>query len=167
MRKELAILKNAREADMATMMSKEKAGNPGKTHPNQKPDERTDNPSASTDRKSIKKGNTNTIETVDEKISEPSTRDSSSKSSMKENIDLQKENKELKERICIFDRVIEEMLDHQQKRNEEENPWESKKKAALKRLPDYQPTFTSQQPTALNIYQIWRQTLLLKQISSH
>ena len=55
LRKELAILKNAGEADMATMMSKEKAGNPGKTHPNQKPDERTENPSASTDRKSIKK----------------------------------------------------------------------------------------------------------------
>ena len=63
---------------------------------------------------------------------------------MKENIDLQKENKEWKERICIFDRVIEEILDHQQKRNEEENPWESRKKATLKRrLPDYQPTFTS------------------------
>ena len=41
---------------------------------------------------------------------------------MKENIDLQKENKELKERICILDRVIEEILDHQQKRSEEENP---------------------------------------------
>ena len=66
LRKELAILKNAREADMTTMMSKEKAGNPGKTHPNQKPDERTENPSASTDRKSIKKGNTNTIEIVEQ-----------------------------------------------------------------------------------------------------
>ena len=103
LRKELAILKNAREADMATMMSKEKTGNPGTTHPNQKPDERTENPSASTDRKSIRKGNTNTIEIVEEKISEPSTRDSSTKSSMKENIDLQKENKELKERICTLD----------------------------------------------------------------
>ena len=40
---------------------------------------------------------------------------------MKENIDLPKENKEFKERICILDRVIEEILDHQQKRSEE-NP---------------------------------------------
>ena len=144
LRKELAILKNAREADMATMMSKDKAGNPGKTHPNQKPDQKTENPSASTDSKLIKKGNSNTIEIVEEKISEPSTRDSSTESSMKENIDLQKENKELKERICILDRVIEEILDHQQKRNEEENPWETRKKATLKRrLPDYQPTLTS------------------------
>ena len=57
---------------------------------------------------------------------------------------LQKENKELKERICMLDRVIEEILDHQQKRSEEENPWETRKKATLKRrLPDYQPTFSS------------------------
>ena len=62
---------------------------------------------------------------------------------MKENIELQKENKELKERICIFDRVIEEILDHQQKHSEEENPWETRKKARLKRLSDYQPPFSS------------------------
>ena len=33
LKKELAILKNAREADMATVMSKEKARNPGKPIP--------------------------------------------------------------------------------------------------------------------------------------
>ena len=76
--------------------------------------------------------------------SEPSSRDLSTESSVKENTELQKENKELKERICILDRVIEEILDHQQKRSEEENPWETRKKATLKRrLPDYQPTFSS------------------------
>ena len=50
----------------------------------------------------------------------------------------------MKERICILDRVIEEILDHQQKRSEEENPWETRKKATLeRRLPDFQPTSTS------------------------
>ena len=138
------MLKNATEADMATMMSKEKAGNPGKTHPNQKPYERTEDPSVGTDRKSIKKRNTNTIEIAEEKTNKPSTRDSSTQSSVKEDIELQKENKELKERICILDRVIEEVLDHQQKRSVEENPWETRKKATLKRrLPDYQSTFSS------------------------
>ena len=63
---------------------------------------------------------------------------------MKENNELQKENKELKERICILDQIIEEILDHQQKCSEEENPWKTRKKASLKRrLPDYQPTFSS------------------------
>ena len=66
LKKELAVLNNAREADMTTMMSKEKAGNPGKTHPNQNPDERTEDPSVGTDRKSIKKRNTNTIEILEE-----------------------------------------------------------------------------------------------------
>ena len=51
----MAILKNAREADMTTLMSKEKAGNPGKTHLNRKPDERTEDPSVGTDKKLIKK----------------------------------------------------------------------------------------------------------------
>ena len=39
---------------MATMMSKEKAGNPGKTHPDRKSDEKTEDPSVGTDRKSFK-----------------------------------------------------------------------------------------------------------------
>ena len=82
LKKELAILKNAREADMATMMSKEKAETQG-NHPNQKPDERNEDPSVGMDRKSIKKRNINTIEIVEEKTSEPSTRDSSTESSMK------------------------------------------------------------------------------------
>ena len=42
LKKEVVILKNAREADMATMMSKEKPRNPMKTHPDLKPDERTE-----------------------------------------------------------------------------------------------------------------------------
>ena len=88
---------------MATMMSKEKVGNTGKTHPNQKPDERTEDPSVGTDRKSIKKRSTNAVEIVEEKASEPSSRDFSTESSIKENIELQKGNKELKERTCILD----------------------------------------------------------------
>ena len=85
----MAILKNAREADMATMMSKEKVGDPGKTHPNQKTDQRNEDPSVGTDRKSIKERNTNAVEIVEEKTSEPSSRDFSTESSMKENIELQ------------------------------------------------------------------------------
>ena len=112
---------------MATIMSKVKVRKPGKTHPNQKPAERTENPSVGTDRKSIKKRNTNAVEIVEEKTCEPSSRDFSTESSMKENAELQKENKVLKERICILDRVIEEILDHQQKRSEGENPWETRK----------------------------------------
>ena len=103
--KELAILKNAREADMATMMSKEKVGNPGKPHPNQKHDDRTEDPSVGTDRKSIKKRNTNAVEIVEEKTSQPSSRDFSTESSIKENIELQRQNEELKERICIYRRT--------------------------------------------------------------
>ena len=88
-----------------------------------------------TNRKSIKKRNTNAVKIVEEKTSEPSLQGCSTESSVEENIELQKENKE--------DPVIEEILDHQQKRSEE-NPWETRKKGALKRrLPDYQPTFSS------------------------
>ena len=89
LKKEL-IMKNAREADMATMISKEKARNPGEIHPDRKPDEKTEDSSVGTDRKSFKKRNTNTIETVEGKTSEPSSRDFSTESSMKENTELQK-----------------------------------------------------------------------------
>ena len=57
---------------MATMISKEKAGNPEKTHPERKPDERTEDLSVGTNRESTKKRNTNAVEKVEEKTSEPS-----------------------------------------------------------------------------------------------
>ena len=83
-------MKNAREADMATMMSKEKARNQGKIHPDRKPDEKTEDPSVGTDRESFKKRNTNTVKIVEGKTSEPSSRGFSTESSMKENTELQK-----------------------------------------------------------------------------
>ena len=55
--------------------------------------DKTEDPSVvGTDRKSIKR-NTNAVEVVEEKTSEPSSRDFPNESSVKENIELQKENK--------------------------------------------------------------------------